>query len=363
MKITSTVKVCAVIIFSAFALPVFGQCPASTFSLDTYYATNNGQRGCMFDITASQDITITCFDANLYSGTTADYEIYYKTGSFVGSESNAGAWTFLGGTTALTSGGNNVATNIPIPVNVYIASGQTCAFYVTNTFGGGTSYTDGSAANTILGSDANITIRGGVGKSYPYGLTFSFREFNGTAHYNLGTPLDVSLTSFDVTSTNRNVQLSWETATETNNDYFTLERSLDAVNWEKVQQIDGAGTSLETKQYSFEDKNIQSKMAYYRLSQTDFDGTQSNYSVRAVKIEETIPSSELAIGPNPSSDYAHVMVMPDEKGNVTVCTLSGQQIHVDYQESETGLILDVRNIDPGIYIVKVNENSGLLEVY
>jgi len=317
----------------------------------------------MLDISASQDITITCFDANLYSGTTADYEIYYKTGSFVGSESNAGAWTFLGGTTALTSAGNNLPTNIPIPVNVYIASGQTCAFYVTNTFGGGTSYTDGTAANAILGSDANITIRGGVGKSYPYGLTFNYREFNGTAHYTLGTPLDVSLTSFEVTSENRTVQLSWETATETNNDYFTLERSLDAVNWETIQKIEGAGTSLETNTYSYTDKDIESKMAYYRLSQTDFDGTTSDYSVRAVKIEKSTPSTALVIGPNPSSEFAHVMVMPDEKGEVTVSTLSGQIIDIDYQESETGLILDVRNVDTGVYIVKVNENSGLLEVY
>lgn len=91
MKITTFRKHLAFSVFSTFSALSFCQCPASTYSLDTYYASNNGQRGCMFDISASQDITITCFDANLYAGTTSDYEIYYKTGSFVGSESNSGA--------------------------------------------------------------------------------------------------------------------------------------------------------------------------------------------------------------------------------------------------------------------------------
>ncbi|WP_052592332.1 T9SS type A sorting domain-containing protein [Aureispira sp. CCB-QB1] len=150
------------------------------------YNSNNGQRGCMFDLTAANTVTINSFDANLYAGTTANYEIYYRAGTHVGSENNAGAWTLLGGATGITSVGNNLPTSLPIPVGVTIPAGQTYSFYITNDFGGGTSYTDGTAVGNFLASDANLTIYEGVGKSYPFGLTFAVRNFNGTIHYSTG---------------------------------------------------------------------------------------------------------------------------------------------------------------------------------
>lgn len=166
------------------------QCTSDS-NLPTAYNSNNGQRGAMFDITATSCVTVRCFDANLYAGTTANYEIYYKVGSFIGSENNAGAWTFLGGATGITSAGNNIPTYLPIPVNVSIPTGETYAFYITNDFGGGTSYRDCNSASDALATDTNISITGGVGKSYPFGLTFSYRCFNGTVHYDADcTPPD-----------------------------------------------------------------------------------------------------------------------------------------------------------------------------
>ncbi|MCB1609195.1 MAG: hypothetical protein KDI71_19705, partial [Xanthomonadales bacterium] len=158
---------------------------AATFVLSTPYNTNNGQRGAMFDITATNSVIIRNIDANLYSGTTADYEIYYRAGTHVGFENNAAAWTLLGTTTALTSLGTDVPTPIPITLDLLIPAGQTYALYVTNTFGGGTSYTDGAAVGNFLAGDANISVFEGVGKSYPFGLTFTVRKFNGTFHYDL----------------------------------------------------------------------------------------------------------------------------------------------------------------------------------
>lgn len=151
------------------------------------YNSNNGQRGAMFDIIATNTVTITNFDANLYTGTTANYEIYYRAGTHVGFENNAAAWTLLGGVTGLTSLGNNVPTPIPVNFSVTIPAGQTYSFYVTNDFGAGLSYTDGTAVGNFLASDANIRINEGVGKSYPFGLTFNVRNFNGTIHYTAGS--------------------------------------------------------------------------------------------------------------------------------------------------------------------------------
>lgn len=67
--------------------------------------------------------------------------------------------------------------------------------------------------------------------------------------------------------------LSWATATETNNDHFEIERSLDAINFKKIKEILGAINSLETKQYSFIDSNPELGINYYRLKQVDLDGS------------------------------------------------------------------------------------------
>jgi gliding motility-associated-like protein len=163
--------------------------------LTTPLNSNNGQRGIMFDVMATNTVTVKCFDANLYAGTTANYEIYYRAGTHVGHENNAASWTLLGNTTALTSLGNNVLTPIPITVNVTIPAGQTYSFYVTNDFGGGTSYTDGTTVGNFLAGDANITVYEGVGKSYPFGLSFNVRNFNGRINYDLGGSVYSALTT------------------------------------------------------------------------------------------------------------------------------------------------------------------------
>jgi len=152
-------------------------------NLATPYNTNNGQRGNMFDVEATNTITVTSFDCNLYSGTTGYYEIYYKEGTHVGFENNASAWTFIGGASNITSNGNNVPTPLPIDINIVIPAGETYAFYITNDFGAGTSYTDGTAVGNFLAGNADLTVYEGVGKSYPFGLTFTTRRFNGTIYY------------------------------------------------------------------------------------------------------------------------------------------------------------------------------------
>lgn len=155
-------------------------------NLTAPYNSNNGQRGCMFDLTAANTVTIDRFEANTYAGTTGNYEIYYRAGTHVGFENNAGAWTLLGSASGVTSAGNNLPTALPIPVGVTIPAGQTYSFYITNDFGAGVSYTDGTAVGNFLASDANLTIYEGVGKSYPFGLTFNVRNFNGDIYYTAG---------------------------------------------------------------------------------------------------------------------------------------------------------------------------------
>lgn len=84
-------------------------------------------------------------------------------------------------------------------------------------------------------------------------------------------PLPISLIDFNGRYNVNENKITWSTATETNNDYFTLERSNDGAEFEEVGVIDGAGNSNNTLSYSFSDRNFKRTLNYYRLKQTDYD--------------------------------------------------------------------------------------------
>lgn len=140
----------------------------------------------MFNITAgAADITITSFDVSLYVGT-AKYEIYYKAGTYVGAETNAAAWTLAGAVNSLTVA-NTSPTPLPIPLSIVIPANTTYGFYITNTASGGLNYTTSTTGGVTLATNSDLTLTGGVGKSYPFGSTYSFRLINCTVHYYKGS--------------------------------------------------------------------------------------------------------------------------------------------------------------------------------
>jgi hypothetical protein len=124
----------------------------------------------------------------------------------------------------------------------------------------------------------NATINSYVtGPPGPPGTAVYFYDFDNFV-INCSNPLPIELLSFDGFNYNSHNLLSWKTATEMNNDFYTIERSSDGINWEKVANIDGAGTSTTLLSYTFKDYMfIKDAINYYRLKQTDFNG-QYEYS-------------------------------------------------------------------------------------
>ena len=162
-------------------------CPSSN-NLPLPYNQNNGQRGIMFDITALNNITINCFDVNLGAGT-SNVAIYYKVGTHVGFTNNAAAWTLIGTAPNVTSAGNNVPTSVPLNINVSVTTGCTVAFYVTRTTAGGplVNYTNGTAVGFVFGANADLQVKDGTGKDYPFGANFTPRRFNGHVYYTVNS--------------------------------------------------------------------------------------------------------------------------------------------------------------------------------
>lgn len=162
-----------------------GSGTGNTESLTTTFAAGNGQNGNMFNINVLDDIVINDFDVHQYANQTGDFEVYYKTGTYNGFETNAGAWTLVGTATNITSNGTGNPTPLNLNLGLQLNAG-TYAFYVTGT-NTSVHYTNGTNTNNIYAQNAEIEFFEGVGKSYPFGSTFSPRIWNGTIHYQVGS--------------------------------------------------------------------------------------------------------------------------------------------------------------------------------
>lgn len=319
----------------------------------------------MFNVVAGNAITLTCFDLNLILGSVGNYEVYYKIGSYVGSETNAAAWTLIGSRASVPCVGFDYPSPLNIPINLVMAAGQTYGFYITTTdvsSTAGVRYINGTAYTTIA-SDANVAIAGGIGKAYPFLANFNNRNFNGTLHYALGNILPVELTSFYATPLDGSVRLNWSTASETRNDYFTVERSADGLSWTTLQRVDASGSPERKNDYEIADEQPLSGISYYRLSQTDTDGHVNYFPIKSVERQTAVLSPEkLKLSPNPASHLVTIRGTEDELGELTVTNLLGEDLskRIKISRDADAVILDLSALENQVLVVKCGGRSALL---
>lgn len=162
------------------------QMPMNDEQLPTTYAGGTQQAGNMFDILSFTDITITAFEVHLTSTEEVTLEIFTRPDSFVGFESNCGAWNKVA-TVKVTGRGKGKRTPVPLGRSsfMHVNRYQIQAFYITikTSSGTGMRYTRGTGRGNLIASDSNLAIFEGVGKSYPCGSTFNNRVWNGVIHY------------------------------------------------------------------------------------------------------------------------------------------------------------------------------------
>lgn len=118
-----------------------------------------------------------------------------------------------------------------------------------------------------------------------------------------GEFLPVELIEFTARREQGAVTLTWTTAGELNNDYFAVERSRDAITFEEIGRLAGAGTSVVAQHYTFMDTSPISGAAYYRLRQVDQDGTPSWHPIVAVQALEIIKTDR--IWPTPAKEVVY----------------------------------------------------------
>ena len=169
--------------------------------------------------------------------------------------------------------------------------------------------------------------------------------------------LPVVLTLFDAERQGANGLLRWTTASEKNNAYFIIERSLDGVSFDSLAQVLGHGTSTQAQHYQFADLNVAryaSKTVYYRLRQVDVNGT-SVYSPIRVLVGNTNKKpnrGSLQLWPNPAANTARVLAQGSEGVLVLVLDARGQLVAQAVVEENGIATLPINQLAAGLYVVQ-----------
>ena len=153
-------------------------------------------------------------------------------------------------------------------------------------------------------------------------------------------PLPVELLNFNAVMNNRIVDLTWQTASEHNNDFFTVERSADGFNFEPILYKDGAGNSTTLLSYSDKDVQPLEGVSYYRLKQTDFDGA---FEYSEIRVVSTSDDAQVLVYPNPSSGNVNIRSNQVLK-NIQLITADGRIVLTEKELMELNL-----NLASGVY--------------
>lgn len=179
----------------------------------------------------------------------------------------------------------------------------------------------------------------------------------------LGNPLPIELVSFEGRCESDHVTLTWVTASEIDNDYFTVEKSLDGVEYTSIGTVQGAGNSFGTMTYTFVDEGY-TDLAYYRLKQTDFDGTTTTGPTVPAGCDQK-PGTEI-VNVWDDGSMVNVLVSASNFGifDVTLHDGHGKQLtQRTGQAVERGITLiqlPKNGVATGMYLVRLSNPSEQL---
>lgn len=186
---------------------------------------------------------------------------------------------------------------------------------------------------------------------------FSFAEAGFVIGDIIATDLPVELLDFTASQNDLGVTLSWTTATEENNDYFGLERSIGGSAFVEIAQIKGAGNSQQIQTYQYQDPYLPATTTYYRLRQVDFDG-QFSYS-QSVEVQ-SLREAKYRLFPNPTQNILSVQLSQLATIPITVeiFNLQGKRVQEEIITPGASQIrIDLRRLSKGLYLVNINDET------
>jgi hypothetical protein len=182
----------------------------------------------------------------------------------------------------------------------------------------------------------------------------AFIAYNSTST----TILPVTISSFNAAVQNKDIRLLWETQNEINASHFEIERSSDAIHFDKISSVAAAGNSSTVRQYDFWDRNLSAGTYFYRLKQVDIDGKVYYSSI----IKEVIAdkSSWYSIFPNPIQEVLYFT--HPAAGNfsaIRIFSNDGKLVQrLNTQLNTTQTKIEVSGLSSGTYFIKYTGKNG-----
>jgi len=212
------------------------------------------------------------------------------------------------------------------------------------------------ASNTVLSADWVATEYNNQNSPASF-YSFSL-ELDATS---LCLTLPIQLIYFQAYPTEENtVKLEWKTASEVNNDFFTIERSSDGVEWKEIKRIDGAGNA-EMMTYTVLDEKPLAGLSYYRLKQTDFNGEFEYVDVKSVNFENT---QLIHVYPNPTRNQFIIEGENEELQSLMISNILGENIVSGIKKefiNDRMMRVNISHLPNGVYLLKTK--STINKVY
>jgi hypothetical protein len=174
--------------------------------------------------------------------------------------------------------------------------------------------------------------------------------------------LPIELLDFYIVNNQNQIDIHWTTTTEINNDYFTIEKSKNAIDFQAVNIKTGAGNSNHTIHYQDIDTKPWNGTSYYRLKQTDFDGTYTYSKIISINRSQNESISEVLIYPNPCSDFINIQIRAnlDSFTKVEITNIYGQVVsseNFQIKAVENTLRISTQELASGKYLLRIMTKS------
>ena len=171
--------------------------------------------------------------------------------------------------------------------------------------------------------------------------------------------LPIELVSFTASCDGNSVDVKWTTASEKNNDYFILEKSYDAVNFNEIARIAGAGNSIEENNYAYTDYEYYGGEMYYRLLQVDYDGKRSASEIIVVKCADNEFDPAVAVFPNPFGSELTLSLsnFANKPATVEIFDIMGTLVmskDIDATGNDYEIVLNLDNLSAATYTIRVS---------
>lgn len=172
-----------------------------------------------------------------------------------------------------------------------------------------------------------------------------------------GSLLPVDLVSFKAVKKGKTISLNWKTASELNNDFFSIQKSTNGKDFQEIATERGAGTTYEPQAYSYTDERPANGINYYRLKQIDYDGQFAFSEIISVDFRA---DTDISIAPNPVKDRLNITNVEAWAGTVEllVFAVNGQLVQsAQYDNPDHSITLDIQDLRAGLYHVQVTSNN------